>query len=63
MGQNLYPEIIDTILREMLTGVFTLFRAGCVGIVAINLIPEGRAVVTPPMAHWIATVVKHSSHI
>jgi hypothetical protein len=36
---NLCPEIIATVQREMLTGVFNLPQPGCLQIEPIDLIP------------------------
>jgi hypothetical protein len=60
---NLCPEIIATVLREMLTGAFNLPRAGCPRIGAIDLISEGTGVVAPPIVHLVAGFVKHLHHI
>jgi len=60
---NLCPEIIATIPREMLTGVFNLPQAGYLRIGGIDLIPEGTGVVPPPILHLVAGFVKHLPHI
>jgi len=60
---NLCPEIIGTVPREMLAGVFNLSRVGCLRIGAIDLIPEGTGVVLPPIVHLVAGFVKHLRHI
>ena len=60
---NLCAEIIATVPREMLAGVFYLSRAGCLRIGAIELIPKGMGVVPPPIVQLIAGFVKHLPHI
>jgi len=42
----------------MLTGAFTLPRAGCLQIGAIDLIPQGTEVVAPPIVHLVAGFVE-----
>jgi len=60
---NLCPGIITTISTEMLSGAFHIHQAGCLWIGVINLIPEGTAVVPPPIVHLVAGFVKHLPHI
>jgi hypothetical protein len=60
---NLCPDIITTVPRETLAGAFNLLRAGCLGIGAINLIPQGTGVVPPSIDHLVAGFVKHLPHI
>jgi len=50
---NLYPGINATEPRETHTGEFNHFRAGCRRIEAIDLIPEGTGVVSPPIVNLI----------
>jgi len=47
----------------MPTGAFNFSQAGCVRIVAIDLIPEGTGVVPPPIVHLVTGFVKHLPHI
>jgi hypothetical protein len=56
---NLWPEIIATVPRETLTGAFSLPRAGCLRIGAIDLIPEGTGIFPPPFVHLVMGFVKH----
>ena len=60
---NLCPAIIATKSTETLSGAFHTHQAGCPWIAAINLIPEGTAVVPPPIVHMVAGFVKHLPHI
>jgi hypothetical protein len=60
---NLYPEIIATILREMLAGAVNRPRAGCLLISPVDLIPESTWDVSPPIVHVIAGFVKYLLHI
>jgi len=43
----------------MTAGAFILFRAGCLWIGAIDLIPKGTGVVPPSIVHLIAGFVNH----
>jgi len=47
----------------MLAGAFNLALAGCLQNGAIDLIPEGMGVVTPPIVHLIMGFVKYLTHI
>jgi len=60
---DLFPVIIATAPRETLAGVFNLPRAACLRIGAIDLIPQGTAIVPPPIVHLITGFVKHLPHI
>jgi len=60
---NLSPGIIANRPRETLTGAFNLSRPGCLRIGAIDLIPEGTGVVSPPIVHLVTGFVKHLPHI
>jgi hypothetical protein len=56
-------EINATVPRETHTGAFDVPRAGCLRIGAIDLIPEGKGVVPPPIAYLVAGFVEHLPHI
>jgi hypothetical protein len=60
---NVCTEIIATIPTEMLTGGFNLPQVGCLGIGAIELIPEGTGIVQPPIVHLVAGCVKRLPHM
>jgi len=60
---NLSPEIIATLQREKLAGVFNLPWAGCLWIGAIDLVPEGTGVVPPPIVHLVTAFVNHLPQI
>jgi len=60
---NHCPEIIATIPRETLSSAFNLSRAGCVRMLAIDLIPEDPVIVPLPIVHWVTGIVKHLPHI
>jgi hypothetical protein len=60
---NHCPEIIATIQRETLSGTFNLSRAGCLGIEAMELIPEGTGVVPPPIVHLATGFFKYLPNI
>jgi hypothetical protein len=56
---NPYPEIILNVRREILSGGFSLHRAGCLRIGAIDLITECTGVAQPPLVHLVSEFVKH----
>jgi hypothetical protein len=55
--------MIATVQSETLTGAFTLPQAASLRIGSIDLIPEGRGVVLPPIVHFVTGFVKHLPHI
>jgi hypothetical protein len=59
----LCPEIIPTVPREMVIGVYNLPQAGWLRIGTINLIPEGTGVAPPAIVHLITGFVQHLPHI
>jgi hypothetical protein len=57
------PEIIATVLSEMLTGGFNHPRATCLLIGAIDLMFEGMGVAPPPILQSVVGSEKLSAHI
>jgi hypothetical protein len=60
---NLCAAIIPTLPTEMVNGSFNLTRADCLRIGVIDLIPERKVVVPPPIVHLVVGFVNHSPHI
>jgi len=60
---TLCPEIIATVLSEMLAGVFNIPRAGYLQIGALDSIPESMVGIPPWIVHFVAGYVKHLLHV
>jgi hypothetical protein len=60
---DLCPAIIDTMPRATLNSAFNIPSAGCVGIGAINLIPDGTGVLPLSIIHFVPGFVQQLPHI
>jgi len=60
---NFCPEIIVTVQRQMNTGVFILLQPRLLPIGAMDLIPEGTVVVSPPIVEMFPVFDKLLAHI